>query len=342
MKKAVLFIKTKEMSVKCTACSWYCHILQNQSGICGVRQNKNGNLYLLVYGKAVAANIDPIEKKPLFHFLPGSKIFSIGTIGCNFACDFCQNWNISQISKNLNKEKKNISQYGKNLSPKEIVNYCIENNIPSIAFTYNEPAIIFEYALDTFKIAKRKGLKTVYVSNGYESKEQVKMLKGWLDAINIDLKSFSNNFYRKICKASLTPVLENIKRFYELNVWTEITTLIIPNENDSEKELSEISNFIAGISKNIPWHVSKFHPDFKMQNKTETPDKILKMAFDVGKKTGLKYVYIGNILNNNHENTICPKCNIMLIKRNYYDIEFKNINKGICNNCKTKIEGIWI
>lgn len=336
MKKAILFKKLENHQIQCTACSWYCKINPDKTGICGVRKNIDGELYLLVYGKASAVNIDPIEKKPLFHFLPGSEILSIGTIGCNFACDFCQNWDISQVTKG-----KGVSIFGQDLSPEDAVSYCLKNNIPGVAFTYNEPAIFFEYAYDTMILAKKEGIKTVYVSNGYESKEQIKMLKGYLDGINIDLKAFTEKFYQRVCSAKLAPVLENIEGFFEAGVWTEITTLVIPDENDSDKELTDIAKFLASISKDIPWHVTRFHPDYKMQDKKETPEETLKRAYEIGKKEGLKFVYVGNVLDENHESTYCPKCNLPLIKRCWHDIEMVNFKNGKCRKCGEKIPGIF-
>ena len=337
MKKAILYKKIPGKVIKCTACSWYCRISENQTGICGVRQNIDGDLYLLVYGKVISSHIDPVEKKPLFHFLPGTDIFSIGTVGCNFACDFCQNWDISQVTR-----EKKIRDYGLPLSPEEIIKICLDHNIPSIAFTYNEPAIFFEYAYDIMLLAKKNNIKTIYVSNGYESEEQIKMLKGNLDAINIDLKAFTEKFYQKNCHAKLDPVLKNIKRFYDIGVWTEITTLIIPGENDSDKELSQIAHFLAGIDKNIPWHISRFHPDYKMLKLGETPKKTINQAYQIGKDAGLNYVYVGNINDSDHENTLCPKCQSLLIERMNYNVTIKNFSKGQCRRCNQKIPGIWV
>lgn len=339
MRKALLYKKLKDQKVQCTACSWYCKIAPDKTGICGVRKNIDGDLYLLVYGKPIAVNTDPIEKKPLFHFLPGTEIFSLGTIGCNFACDFCQNWDISQITRK-GVMRDNPTQTT-DLLPKNIIKYCLANHLPSIAFTYNEPAIFFEYAFDTMKLAQKYNIKSVYVSNGFESKEQIELLKGNLNAINIDLKAFTENFYQKVCHAKLAPVLENIKRFYDAGIWTEITTLLIPNENDSEKELSQIAQFIKKISPDIPWHLSAFHPDFKMRDKKSTPLESLLKAYQIGKSHGLNYVYLGNIPTGKYENTYCPKCQSLLIERISYNVNIKNFSNGQCQNCQKKIPGIW-
>lgn len=340
MHKAILYKKLSDKKVQCTACSWYCKIGLNKTGICGVRKNIDGALYLLVYGKPIATNIDPVEKKPLFHFFPGSEIFSLGTIGCNFACDFCQNWDISQKTI-LHKDVMGDKDVKPDFLPKDIVSFSFQNHLSSIAFTYNEPAIFFEYAYDTILLAKKEGIKTVYVSNGYESIEQIKMLKGNLDAINIDLKAFTKEFYQKFCHAGLQPVLDNIKRFYSAGIWIEITTLLIPGENDSEEELEKIAKFIASISPDIPWHISAFHPDYKMQDKKSTPIESLLIAYEIGKKIGLNYIYLGNVPASKYENTYCPQCQTLLIERIGYNIVIKNLIKGQCLKCQQKIPGIW-
>lgn len=351
MHKASLYKKLDNNKVQCTACKQNCIISSDNTGICGVRQNKNGKLYLLVYGKAVSANMDPIEKKPLYHFMPNTEIFSIGTVGCNFACDFCQNWDTSQITKDLKnkllKEKKiskidaEVSKFGYNLQPEKIVETCIEKNIPSIAYTYNEPTVFFEYAYDTAKLAHEKGIKNVFVTNGYETEEALNLIKPYLDAMNIDLKSFSDEFYKKICKAKLQPVLDTIRLAHKLGIWIEITTLIIPGKNDSEEELKKIADFISSVDKNIPWHVTAFHPDYKMVDIPSTGYNILNKAYTLGKKAGLKYPYVGNILDDKHSNTYCPECKTLLIKREGYFVGIENLKNGKCNKCSNKIAGVW-
>lgn len=283
MKKCVLYKALSSDKVKCLACKHYCVIEEGKYGICGVRKNIKGKLYLEVYGKPIAVAIDPIEKKPLRHFLPGTKIFSIGTIGCNFKCEFCQNADISQVRQK--------DMYATELSPSEIVDYCLMNKIPSIAYTYNEPTIFFEYTYDTAKLANKKGIKNVYVSNGYYSKEAIDMISPYLDAINIDLKAFTDKFYNKICGAKLNNVLESIKYTHKLGIWVEITTLLVPDENDSIEEITKIAEFIKSVDEGIPWHVSAFHPAYKMMNKNRTPLEIVEKAVEIGRKVGLKYVY---------------------------------------------------
>ncbi|MFH0868266.1 MAG: AmmeMemoRadiSam system radical SAM enzyme [Candidatus Woesearchaeota archaeon] len=351
MYEAILYKKLENNKVQCTACKQNCIITPNNTGICSVRQNKDGKLYVLVYGKASSYNIDPIEKKPLYHFLPETEIFSVGTVGCNFACDFCQNWDISQIIKDLKnkllKEKRiskidvEISRFGYDLPPEKIIDICIERNIPSVAYTYNEPSIFFEYAYDTAKLANKKGIKNVFVTNGYETEEALTLLKPYLTAMNIDLKSFSEDFYKKICKARLQPVLDTIKLAHKLGIWIEITTLIIPGKNDSEKELKQIADFISNIDKNIPWHVTAFHPDYKMTDIPSTSYNVLEKAYNIGKKSGLNYIYVGNILDEKHSNTYCPKCNTLLIKRSGYSVRIENVKNEKCAKCSEKIPGVW-
>jgi pyruvate formate lyase activating enzyme len=249
-----------------------------------------GELDLLVYGKPVAIHVDPIEKKPLYHFLPGTKILSLGTFGCNFRCEFCQNWEMSQ---NAN-FKLQIAEL-ETIEPKEIVKMAIKYKTPSIAYTYNEPTIFVEYAHDIMVLARKAGLKNVFVSNGYESMETWEYIGPYLDAINIDLKSFSDEFYKKQCGARLQPVLDSIKECHRRKIWQEITTLLIPDENDSDEELKQIAEFIASVDKGIPWHISRFHPDYKMLGKDETSLKSLNRAKRIGKKAGLKFVYLGNV-----------------------------------------------
>ena len=287
-KEAVLYKQEKGM-VRCTACAHRCLIPDGKTGICNVRKNINGKLYLLVYGKVAAKHIDPIEKKPLYNFMPHTKTFSIGTFGCNFKCDFCQNADISQF-----KEFFGDKILGEKITPEKIVEEAIKTKCESIAYTYNEPAIFIEFVKDTAKIAKKKKLKNILVTNGYFTEESLNYIKDYIDAMNIDLKSFSDDFYKKYCKARLQPVLDTIKRVSKTKIHIEITTLIIPGLNDSEQELEKIVKFISSLDKNIPWHISRFFPHYKMMNRPITPIKTLEKAHEIGKKY-LKYVYIGNV-----------------------------------------------
>jgi pyruvate formate lyase activating enzyme len=283
MKECVLYKKEKG-NVRCFACAHKCLISEGKTGICGVRKNIKGKLYLLVYGKVVAAHIDPIEKKPLYHFLPGTYAYSIGTVGCNFKCNYCQNWDISQLKEII----------GKEITPEKIIEEAIINKCKSIAYTYNEPTIFIEFVKDCAVLAKKKGLKNVLVTNGYMTKECLDFIAPYTDAMNIDLKSFNESFYEKICRGKLKPVLETIKNAHKKGIHIEITTLVIPEENDSLKEFEQIAKFIARIDKNIPWHISRFFPMYKMLDKESTSIETLKKAEEIGKKY-LNYVYLGNI-----------------------------------------------
>jgi pyruvate formate lyase activating enzyme len=286
-KEAELYEKIQGKRVKCLACAHHCKIAEGKTGICAVRKNINGKLYLLVYGKVASMAVDPIEKKPLYDFLPDTEAFSIGTVGCNFKCDFCQNCKISQASK------QGII-FGQDITPTEIVENALKTKCKSIAYTYNEPAIFIEFVKDTAKLAKEKKLKNILVTNGYLSKESFDYIADYIDAMNIDLKSFSNEFYIKYCGASLQPVLETIKSSHKKGIHIELTTLLIPGLNDSDKELEKIAKFIASVDKNIPWHISRFFPMYKMQSKEVTPIESLKRAEKIGKKY-LNKVYLGNI-----------------------------------------------
>lgn len=293
MKEALLYEKLDSNKVQCGLCNHRCVINEGKQGICGVRENKNGKLYSLVYGKAIAENIDPIEKKPLYRFLPGTESLSIATIGCNFKCLHCQNADISQISK---QQTVNSEQLGKNLPPEEVIKHALDNNCPSISYTYTEPTVFLEYALDCMKLAREKGLKNVWVSNGYMTKETLSLVVPYLDAINVDLKAFTEEFYQEVCGARLKPVLENLKDIKKKGIHLEITTLIIPGKNDSEKELEDIANFIKDeLGNDTPWHVSRFFPYHKMNELPSTPVEKISQAVEIGKSVGLKYVYAGNV-----------------------------------------------
>lgn len=289
MEECILYEKQKDKKVKCLACAHKCLISEGKTGICGVRKNVGGKLFLLVYGVVAAKHVDPIEKKPLYHFLPGTYAYSIGTLGCNFKCDFCQNYSLSQF-----KEIYGGKILGERITPKKIVGEALKTKCKSIAYTYNEPAIFIEFAKDTANIAKRKGLKNVLVTNGYFSEESFNFIENYIDAMNIDLKSFNEDFYRRLCKGKLQPVLDTIKRAHKAKIHIEITTLVIPGENDSDEELEKIAKFIASVDENIPWHISRFFPYYKMLNKEITPIETLNKAFKIGKKY-LKYVYVGNV-----------------------------------------------
>ncbi|MBD3282178.1 MAG: AmmeMemoRadiSam system radical SAM enzyme [Candidatus Portnoybacteria bacterium] len=293
MHKALLYEKKKGGEIRCNLCNQHCIIPKNKRGLCGVRENRKGELNALTYGKVIAKNIDPIEKKPFYHFMPGTLSFSIATVGCNFRCLYCQNADISQISK---EEPEDVEIIGEDLSPEEVISRARENNCPSISYTYTEPTIFLEYALDCMKKAKENKIKNAWVSNGYMTKEAIDMIDPYLDAINIDLKSFNNNFYKKTCGATLNPVLENIKEFKKRNIWLEITTLLIPQKNDSEEEIKRIAKFIKKeTGRETPWHISAFYPTYKMKDTPPTPRETIERAVEIGKQNKLKNVYPGNI-----------------------------------------------
>jgi len=292
MKEALLYRKLGDKKVQCQNCAHYCTVLPGKRGICGVRENVDGKLYALNYGKLIACQIDPIEKKPLYHFLPRTYSLSIAAAGCNFACQNCQNWQISQTPKLKN-------SFGvKETAPQTVVELALKNSLPSISYTYTEPAIFSEYALDVMKLAGIRGIKNVWVSNGFWSKELFDMVSPYLDAANIDLKSFDDDFYKKICQGRLQPVLDILKKLKKKKIWVEITTLVLPGLNDQEKTFKEIAGFIKKeLGAETPWHVSRFFNDVSWQLKDlpDTPTKTIEKAYQIGKKAGLKHVYAGNM-----------------------------------------------
>ena len=321
----------KENRLQCILCQHYCKIKEGQTGICGVNKNVGDKIECLVYGYPSAMNVDPIEKKPLYHFLPGSKAFSFGTVGCNFHCPFCQNWSISQ-THNIDK-----SQY---FSPELIVDMAIKYECQSIAYTYNEPTIFYPYARDIALEGKKRGLKNVFVSNGFESSEVIDDMKGIMDAVNADLKSFNPKYYKKELGGNLEKILENLKHFVANGIWLEVTTLIVPTQNDSEEELNSIAEFIAKeLGVNVPWHITAFHPDYKEQDLPPTSIDTLKMAYDIGKRHGLNYIYIGNV--NYDTPTRCPSCDEVLIERDYFRHTDNHLKGAHCPKCNALIPGVF-
>jgi len=336
MKEAYLYEKEDDKKVRCNLCSHRCKIGPGKRGICQVRENQDGVLNSLVYGKLVSQNVDPIEKKPLFHFLPGSRSYSISTVGCNFQCLHCQNWQISQYPR-MNQG----AIIGQDATPNQVVQDAILSGSKSISYTYVEPTIFYEFAYDTGVIARSKGIKNVFVSNGYMTQETCRHSVDFLDAINIDLKAFSDKFYKEVCKARLQPVLDSIRLMHELGVWVEVTTLIIPGWNDTEAELREIARFIKDVSTAIPWHVTAFHPTYKMLDRPPTPVEILRKARQIGLEEGLKYVYEGNVPGEGGENTYCPKCGELVIARFGFSITDNRLVDGKCPKCNEPIDGVW-
>ena len=328
--------------VQCTACEHWCAVAPGEAGKCGVRRNLDGALRLVVYGKAVATHVDPVEKKPLHHFLPGSEIFSIGTFGCNLSCAWCQNWDISQY-RDFDPEEDFT---GQPWPPEAIVGECRRQAIPLVAFTYNEPAVFFEYAYDTARLARAAGIRTVFVSSGFETLQAIDTIGPYLDAINVDLKAFTEETYRTYCGARLAPVKRNIEHLVkQTKVWTEVTTLVIPGLNDGDAELHAIAGFLAGISVDIPWHVSGFAPHFRMRDRPPTPAATLRRAWTIGREEGLNYVYTGNIWGDPllaaSSDTRCPSCQTTLIRRAGYRVQTLWAEPGVCHRCGAKIAGIW-
>lgn len=308
-----LYKKLKNNITQCETCEQKCALKENEVGDCGVRKNIKGRLMVLNYEKAISLQIDPVEKKPLFHFQPASYSLSMATVGCNFTCKFCQNADISQWTQDK-REQENLP--GQKISPKEIVQKAKDTGCKSIAYTYTEPTVFFEYALDTMKEAHKNNIKNVWVTNGFMSEKCLEKIFPFLDAAAVDLKSFSNNFYQDICSGRLKPVLRNLKTIKEKGVWLEIITLIIPGENDTPAELKKIAEFIHNeLGPSTPWHVSGFRPAYKMKNKSPTPLSKIKQAYKVGKKANLKYVYAGNIRKPELTNTLCANCGKTIIER---------------------------
>ena len=324
--------------VQCQTCEHFCAVKPGEAGKCGVRRNVEGTLHLAVYGEAIAVHVDPIEKKPLFHFMPSGDILSIGTYGCNFRCPFCQNWQMSQ-ARNFDDHRDYL---GEPAMPKLLVDTCLKNNIQMIAYTYNEPTVFFEYTYDTAKLAHEHGIKNVYVSNGYMSQAALDMIEPYLDGINVDLKAFTEEFYNEHCQARLEPVKRNIAHMArETDIWVEITTLLIPGLNDSAEELRAMAAWLAEVDPDMPWHVTAFHPDYQMQDRPRTAQRDLARAYEVGKEAGLHYVYVGNVMDADRESTYCPKCGEKLIQRRWYSVRELWRERGTCSKCGHAVAGVW-
>ncbi|MBN1653245.1 MAG: AmmeMemoRadiSam system radical SAM enzyme [Deltaproteobacteria bacterium] len=334
IREAMLYRKTHGDKLHCKLCSHHCRIAEGEFSFCGVRENRDGRLVTHVYGEAIAVNIDPIEKKPLYHFLPETTTFSFATLGCNFRCDFCQNWQISQFTK-----KDSPHLFGTKMSPEQIVQEAVQNGCRSISYTYTEPTIFFEYAYETAKLSREHGLANVFVTNGYMTREALETIRPYLDAANVDLKSFSNEFYTKNCKARLKPVLATIRAMKELGIWLEVTTLVVPGENDDDANLRDIAEFIAGVDKSIPWHISRFHPDFHVMDKQPTPLESLLKAHGLGEEAGLRYIYMGNVPGEAAP-TRCPNCWKPVIQRSGYVVNSR-IKEGACPYCNSRVPGVF-
>jgi len=336
MREAQFYEKLEENKVQCHLCAHECKIDPGKRGLCHVRENREGTLFSLVYGRVVAENLDPIEKKPLFHFLPGSRSYSIATVGCNFMCLHCQNYDISQYPRRHEGKITGVAR-----SPEDIVQGARINRAATISYTYTEPTIFMEFALDTARLARAAGIRNVFVSNGFMTETSAQALAELIDADNVDLKSFRDDFYRKICKARLQPVLDTIVRLKQAGVWVEVTTLIIPGLNDSDEELTKIAHFLKDLDPGIPWHVSAFYPTHQMLDRPRTPAATLLRARELGLKAGLRYVYTGNIPGQGGESTFCYNCGTELIDRVGYTIRGFILKDGKCPNCEAVIDGVW-
>lgn len=337
MHEARFYVTEEKNTVRCHLCAHRCHIKPGKTGICGVRRNENGRLHSLVYGRLIAANIDPIEKKPLFHYLPGSLSYSIATVGCNFQCLFCQNADISQAPRDHG------AIFGRETDPDAVVQEALKTRCASISYTYTEPTIFMEFAMDVGLRARQAGLKNVFVSNGYMTPEALhEAAATFLDAANVDLKAFRDRFYKDMCGARLEPVLETLKVMKRLGVWVEVTTLLIPGLNDDPRELEELAQFLVSLGPETPWHVSRFHPTYRLTDRPPTPVATLRQARDIGRQAGLLYVYTGNVPGDEGENTYCAQCGAVVLQRHGFSTKVKGIRNGACTACGARIHGVGL
>jgi pyruvate formate lyase activating enzyme len=331
MHEARQYAKLENNAVKCSLCNHRCTINDGKHGICGVRENEHGSLAAMTYGKISAEAVDPIEKKPLFHYLPGTLSYSLGSIGCNFHCEHCQNWHISRAELD--------GAMLRSLEPAEGVKRAIASGSKSISWTYNEPTIWHEYALDMGAIARANGLGTIYVTNGYITEEALRELAPMLGAFRVDLKAFTDDFYKKICGAKLQPVLDSAQLARELGMHVETVTLVIPGLNDSMEEQEGLIRWvIEHLGPETPMHFSAFHPDYKMLNRGATPVATLEKIYKKAKELGLRFPYLGNVYHHPFENTYCPNCNVILIERQGFSSRFAALEGQQCTNCGEKIE----
>jgi pyruvate formate lyase activating enzyme len=317
-------------AVDCYLCEHRCHVALGQRGVCGVRENLDGELVTRVYGRLIARHVDPIEKKPLFHFLPGSRSYSVATVGCNFQCGFCQNWEISQYPRAAEGETP-----GDVVPPEDVVAAAERQGCASISYTYTEPTIFYEYARDVALPARKAGLKNIFVTNGFMTPEAIDDMAAWLDAANVDLKSWQDDFYRRVCKGRLEPVKASIRRLHEAGVHVEVTTLLVTGRNDAADDLKGIAGFLAELSSDMPWHVSRYHPDFEMTEPPPTPEAKIEAALAIGRAAGLRYVYAGNVAGS--QDTLCPSCGALAIERRGFDTRMVSFRGGACGQCHAAI-----
>ncbi|MGE4536283.1 MAG: AmmeMemoRadiSam system radical SAM enzyme [Desulfovibrio sp.] len=337
MHPAQLWKPLPDGRVSCRLCAHFCRIADGDRGLCGVRVNKAGALYTLAYERVAAAHLDPVEKKPLYHFQPGSLAFSFGTMGCNLSCAFCQNYSLSQPPR----QGRPVA--GERTTPEALVAAAKASGASSIAYTYSEPTVFFELMRDTAALAHEAGLKNIMVSNGFQSAKCLEALDGLIDAANIDLKAMNADFYERVCGARLRPVLQNLVHMHSLGWWLEVTTLLIPGANDADAELRELAGFLVKeLGPDTPWHISRFHPDFGMRDTPPTPLSRLERAFALGREAGLRYVYVGNVANEAHSGTICPACGTVVLARSGMGLREAHLRQGHCASCGAAIAGVGL
>jgi len=335
-REARLYEKLPENRVRCNLCAHRCVITDGGRGICQVRENRDGTLYTLVYGRVIARHVDPVEKKPLFHVYPGSTAYSIATPGCNFRCRWCQNWEISQMPRERHLIMGDVA------TPDQIVAAARRRHCRSIAYTYTEPTVFFEYAYDTARLAHEAGLINIYVTNGYMTEEMLETFAPYMDAANVDLKAFKEETYRRYVGARLQPVLDALKTMKRLGIWVEVTTLIIPGINDDPDELRDAARFVAQeLGPQTPWHISRFFPAYKMRDVPPTPLETLMKAREIGREEGLVHIYVGNVTGEAEQDTRCPVCKSLLVRRWGYTVLENRIRDGHCPDCGAEIAGIW-
>ena len=331
---ALYFEKLDKRRVKCTLCPRECIVDDMERGYCGVRENRNGDYFTLVYGRPCTMHVDPVEKKPLFHFLPGTEIFSLATVGCNVNCKFCQNWQISQV-----RPEQELSY---DAPPDKIVQLAARSGLNSIAHTYTEPVIFYEYVKAIGEEAHKIGQKNVVISNGYIKEKPLLELLPYLDAFKVDLKAFTETFYEDLVVGELKPVLETLVTLVKAGMWTEIVYLVIPTQNDHEDEIGEMCRWIrAELGSDIPLHFSRFHPQYMLKTLPPTPVRTLEKAREIAMSEGLDYVYIGNVPNNPAEHTYCPSCGTILIRRSGYRVKLEKFDRGSCQSCGCTVPGVW-
>lgn len=335
--EALLYEKLDAGNVRCRLCRHGCVIAAGNRGLCGVRENRHGVLHSLVYGRLIARHIDPIEKKPLYHFLPGSLSYSIATVGCNFRCRFCQNADIAQLPTD-----HGGAILGDECSAEEVIRAAAQAGCRSISYTYTEPTVFFEFALETARLARAEGMRNVFVTNGYMTREALELIHPFLDAANVDLKAFSAKYYQTLCGAKLEGVRQSLRDMRDLGVFVEVTTLVVPGLNDEAGELRQLAEFlVADLGADTPWHVSRFHPTYRLTDRPPTPVATLRAARAIGLAAGLKHVYTGNVPGDPGENTFCPGCGQTVIERRGFRVADSRLKQGRCAECGETIAGVW-